>query len=98
MINPAAVIGKNCIIHPNVLIGTDRGKEGAPVIGDNVFLGDGCKIVGNCVIGDWVFVAPNAVITKDIPAEAVVGTGFNNIINNKGKEHVLMYLSKNQLK
>ena len=96
VVNPAASIGRNCIIHPSVLIGTDRGKKGAPVIGDNVFLGDGCKIIGNCKIGNWVFVSPNAVITKDIPNGAVVGAGINRIISDCGREHVLMYLSKKQ--
>ena len=41
VINPAAVIGRCCIIHPGVLIGTTRGEPGAPVIGDYCFLGDG---------------------------------------------------------
>lgn len=97
VINPAARIGKNCIIHPNVLVGTDRGKTGAPEIGDNCFLGDGCKIVGNCKIGDWCFMAPNAVITKDIPSGCVVGTGVNNVLSEKGKEQVTMYLSMKQI-
>lgn len=92
VINPACVIGINCTIHPGVLIGTDRSKQGAPEIGDFCFLGDGCKILGNCKIGEWCFITPNAVVTKDIPAGSVVGCGINNIISNKGMEHVKLYL------
>lgn len=91
VINPAAQIGKCCVIHPGVLVGTTRGKDGAPVIGDFCFLGDGCKIVGNCKIGDYVFIAPNAVVTKDIPSCSVVGSGVNIILNQNGKEEVRKY-------
>lgn len=68
VINSGARIGKNCTIHPQVLIGGDRGK-GCPTIGDNVFIGNGSKLIGNCHIGDWVFIAPGAIITKDIPRQ-----------------------------
>ena len=91
VINSSAIIGHNCTIHPNVLIGGDRGK-GAPVIGDNVFIGNGAKIIGNCNIGSWVFIAPGAVITKDVPDGSVVGFGLNNILNSDGRRHVKMYL------
>lgn len=62
VVHYAAIIGENCIIHPNVQIGTTRGKEGVPVIGNNCFLGNGCHIIGNPKIGDWVFVSPGAFI------------------------------------
>ena len=92
VINPKAVIGYNCIIYPGVQIGSTRTKSGAPVIGNNCFLGDGCHIIGNCVIGDWCFISPGAFICKDIPAGSVVGFGFNNIISDKGEEIVKLYL------
>ena len=91
VINENAKIGKCCTIHPNVLIGGDRGK-GVPTIGDYVFIGNGAKIIGNCKIGDWCFISPAAVITKDIPEGCLVGYGLNNILNMNGKRHVEMYL------
>ena len=98
VINPEAIIGKNCIIHPCVLIGRDRGKDGAPIIGDNVFIGHGAKVIGNPHIGDWTFISPAAIITKDIPKGCLVGAGVNNIINNNGREHVMLYLPKDYQK
>ena len=92
VINSAAVIGKNCIIYPNVQIGSSRTKPGAPVIGDNCFLGNGCHIIGNCKIGDWCFISPGAFVCKDIPEGSVIGYGLNNIISDKGKETVSLYL------
>lgn len=91
VVHYAAIIGENCIIHPNVQIGTTRGKEGVPVIGNNCFLGNGCHIIGNPKIGDWVFVSPGAFICKDIPSGSVVGFGVNNILSSKGKETILMF-------
>lgn len=44
------------------------------------------------ISGDWVFISPGAMITKDIPSESLVGYGFNNILNDDGKRHVEMYL------
>lgn len=88
VIHYAAIIGENCIIHPNVQIGTTRGKSGVPVIGDNCFLGNGCHIIGNPNIGDWVFISPGAFVCKDIPSGSVVGFGINNIISDKGRETI----------
>ena len=90
VISGGSIIGENCTIHPNALIGSVRGK-GTPVIGDNVFVGNGAKIIGNCVIGDWTFINPGAVVTKDVPPCSVVGTGYNNIIGNDGKRCVELY-------
>lgn len=92
VIHSHAVIGRNCIIHPNVQIGTSRTKSGAPVIGDNCFLGNGCHIIGNCKIGNWCFISPGAFVCKDIPEGSVVGFGLNNIISSKGKETVSKFL------
>lgn len=92
VINPASIIGEYCIINPCVLIGRDRGKNGAPIIGSYCFIGHGVKIIGNPKIGDWSFLCPGAIITKDIPSCSLVG-GINNIINSEGRKHVLQYLS-----
>ena len=91
VINSKARIGKNVIIHPCVLIGRDRGKEGAPVIGDCCFIGHGVKIIGNPVIGEYCFISPGAVVTKNIPSNTLVGAGVNNILNSTGRDHYLQY-------
>ncbi len=92
VIHYEAIIGKHCIIHPNVQIGTTRGKEGVPIIGDNCFLGNGCHIIGEPHIGDWVFISPGAFVSKDVPSGSVVGFGVNNIISNKGKELIFPFM------
>ena len=47
--------------------------QDAPVIGDNVVISAGCKIIGKVNIGDNVIIAPNAVVVKDVPENCVVG-------------------------
>ncbi|CEQ09953.1 serine acetyltransferase [Paraclostridium sordellii] len=74
IINNNAVIGNNLNISQGVTIGqVNRGKnKGYPVIGNNVYIGPGAKIIGSVKIGNNVAVGANAVVTKDIPDNAVV--------------------------
>lgn len=67
-----AIIGKNCTIMSGVTIGAKKGKnEGAPIIGENVYIGTGAKIVGKCVVGNDVIIGANAVVIKDIKANSI---------------------------
>lgn len=75
-ISAGAKIGKNCVIFHQVTIGSNtlpdsRGK-GAPVVGDNVYIGCGAKIIGNVHIGNNVRIGANCVVTQDIPDNATV--------------------------
>ena len=69
-------IGKNCTILPGVVIGNKQldGDESWVTIGDNCYIGLGAKIFGEVHIGDNVIIGANAVVTKDIPDNAVVGS------------------------
>lgn len=65
-----AVIGKNCTIFHQVTIGEGRG--GAPVIGDDVLIGAGAKIIGGVHIGDRVRIGAGCVVMEDIPDDTTV--------------------------
>ena len=54
-----AVIGKNCVIFPDVYIGKDV------VIGNDVYIASGVKLVGSVSIGDHVVIRDNTVIGAD---------------------------------
>ena len=73
-INTHAVIGNNCNIGKGVTIGREnRGKrKGAPVIGDEVWIGINAVIVGNIHIGNDVLIAPNAYVNFDVPDHSIV--------------------------
>jgi serine O-acetyltransferase len=73
-LNPNAVLGKNVNIHKGVTIGQEnRGKrKGAPVIGDNVWIGVNATIVGKVKIGNNVLIVPNSYVNFDVPDNSVV--------------------------
>lgn len=62
IVNNQAVFGKNCKIHKGALIGREsRGKfKGAPKLGNCVWVGINCAIVGNVTIGGNILIAPFA--------------------------------------
>lgn len=47
-------------------------SKGPIIIGNNVWIGDKATILPNVTIGDGAVIAANAVVTKDVPAYAVV--------------------------
>ena len=64
-ISGGSTIGKNCVIFQQVTIGSNALKGspgyGAPVIGDNCYIGAGAKIIGNVKIGNNCRIGANAV-------------------------------------
>lgn len=80
VISRKSVIGKNATILHQVTIGTkitsikSTSLEDtlAPVIGDNVYIGAGAKIIGNIHIGNNVLIGANAVVTQNIPDDCTV--------------------------
>lgn len=71
-IHPKSKIGKNLSIGPGTILGEKGlGGKGAPLLGDNVYLGTGCKVLGNVTIGSFAKIGANAVVVKDVPERAV---------------------------
>jgi serine O-acetyltransferase len=68
------VIGKQCSISQDVTIGIagEGPRRGCPVIGDNVYIAPGAKVNGKIRIGNNVRIGPNAVVTRNIPDDALV--------------------------
>lgn len=64
-----ARIGKNCRIHICTNIGRAPSREGtgAPVLGDNVYIGPGAKLFGAIRIGDNTAIGANAVVNSSFP-------------------------------
>ena len=90
VINSKALIGEYCTIFQGVTIGSVRGK-GTPIIGDNVVIATGAKILGNVKVGNNVFVGANSVVINDIPDNAVVGGIPAKILNMDGISNVKLY-------
>ncbi len=82
-IHPSVKIGKNITIYQQVTIGENGFGSESAVIGDNVVIGAGAKIIGPVNIGDDVIIGANAVVTKDVPNNQVVGGIPAKILYNK---------------
>jgi serine O-acetyltransferase len=65
VINTNVRAGRNFTIQHGVTIGT--AGSGNPVIGDNVFIGAGAKVIGGVKIGNDVRIGANAVVVNDLP-------------------------------
>lgn len=66
----AESIGANLQVHQGVTVGWDYRSPGRPVIGDDVFIGAGAKILGAVKVGDGARIGANAVVLQDVPAGA----------------------------
>ncbi len=72
VVHKRAVLGEGCRIQQNVTIGGTSGKTEVPVLGDHVQIGAGAMVLGPIHVGDNVIIGANAVVNKDVPANAVV--------------------------
>jgi serine O-acetyltransferase len=55
--------GDNCRIRDGVVVGLRRvGEKFAPVVGNDIDLGSGAKLLGPITIGDKVLIGANAVV------------------------------------
>lgn len=88
VINSHAIIGKNCNISHQVTLGVaNRGKrKGYPIIGNNVYIGPGAKVIGNIHVGNNVAIGANCVVTKDVPDNSVVVGIPGQIISSEGSQ------------
>ncbi len=74
----ARAIGRNVTIYHGVTIGAKEmdvayTPDKRPLVGDNVVIGAGAKILGGIRIGDNSVIGANAVVTRDIPPDSVAG-------------------------
>ena len=72
VISGYARFGDNCRIRSGVCVGLSRVDDPcAPVIGSNVDIGCGAKLLGRITVGDNVLIGANAVVTKDVPSNSI---------------------------
>ena len=62
--NRGARVGKNCVLHGDNCIGNNGNDNVCPIIGDNVDIGVGAKIIGNVHIANNVKIGAGAVVIK----------------------------------
>lgn len=88
VIGETAVIGDNCTIYHNVTLGGRGhaiGERRHPIIGDNVLVGAGAKLLGPITVGNDANIGANAVILHDVPDRATVVGVPGKIVKIEGQ-------------
>ncbi len=88
VIGETSIIGNDVTLFQGVTLG-GTGKETGkrhPTLGNNVVVGTGAKILGNIHIADNSYIGANAVIIKDVPANATVVGVPGRITRQDGKK------------
>jgi serine O-acetyltransferase len=72
VIGETAVIGDDCTLYHGVTLGGTSWHKGKrhPTLGRGVVIGAGAKVLGPIEVGDGAKIGSNAVVVRDVPAEA----------------------------
>jgi serine O-acetyltransferase len=73
VIHGDCTFGDDVIVGANVTLGGNFGKGGVPIVGNNVYIATGAKVLGPIRIGDDAIVAANAVVLSDVEAGCIYG-------------------------
>ena len=90
-ISPLAQLGDNINMLKGSTIGHSSGKnQGAPKIGNCVFIGINSTVIGGITVGDDVLIAPNTLVNFDVPSHSIVIGNPAKIIHreNATKEYI----------
>ena len=82
----AKSIGKNCRIYQQVTIGYKQ--EFCPVLGDNVSVTCGAKVLGDVTMQSNSLAAAGSVVVKDVPENAIVGGVPAKVIGYKDENNL----------
>jgi serine O-acetyltransferase len=78
VIGETAMIGDDVLLYHGVTLGgvsrgeTAKGGRRHPIVGNGVMLGAGAKLLGAITVGDGAQIGANSVVTRDVPANAVM--------------------------
>lgn len=74
VIGETASVGRGTLIYQGVTLGSKKVTSGKrhPIVGKNVMIGAGAKILGHIYIGDDSVIGANAVVLMDVPPKSLV--------------------------
>ena len=93
IVAPEARIGHNSSLAQSVTIGIAGGGDdrGAPTIGNRVFIGAHSVIVGRITIGDDAVICAGSVVSRSVPARAVVMGNPARVVSYDGSFDYVFY-------
>ena len=84
VISGYAKFGDNCRIRNGVVVGLRHVEDKrAPIIGDDVDIGSGAKLLGPIHVGNYVLIGANAVVTVDVPDNSIA-VGVPAVVKPRG--------------
>ncbi len=90
VVSKYAKVGANCRLQTMTCIGATNGENAAPIIGDNVYIAVGAKVIGDITIANNVAIGAGAVVVKSITEEGVTygGVPAKKISENGSNIHI----------
>jgi putative colanic acid biosynthesis acetyltransferase WcaB len=85
VVSSAAVLGDNVVLRQGTTIGASGGRGSAPTIGNGVDIGANVTIIGAISIGDNAQIGAGAVVTRDVPRDAVAVGNPAKVIMRTGE-------------
>ena len=67
-----AKIGERVVIGQGVTVGRKLDPEGVPIIGNDVYISAGSRVLGGIVVGDNVIIGANSVVVSNVPSNSIV--------------------------
>ncbi|SFI12749.1 transferase hexapeptide (six repeat-containing protein) [Selenomonas ruminantium] len=84
-INSQVIAGKNLTLLKGCTIGNIKGDNGgAPIIGNDVYIGLNSTVIGNIKIGNDVLIAANSFVNFDVPDHSIV-IGNPGVVHRKDR-------------
>jgi serine O-acetyltransferase len=85
-VGPGVRIGAECNIGQMCFVSAAGPgfPPGTPVVGNRVYLGVGCKVMGPVIVGNDVAIGANAVVLANVPDRAVVVGNPAKVISHDG--------------
>ena len=83
VINKGCVIGRDVHLGAQVVLGSRRGADGGPRIGDGAFIGAGAIVLGEISIGAGAVIGAGALVISDVPAGATIGGALGRQIASR---------------
>lgn len=99
VVNGNAKVGKNCRIQECTTIGATNGSKKAPILGDNIFIGSGARIIGDISIAGDIAIGANAVVNKNFEEQGITiaGVPAKKISNNNSHQNLCTILKEEGL-